>query len=107
MTPRERQTLSFIEHYQAQHSGVSPTLQEIADGLGFKSRGNVQAFVNGLERQGYITKDASRSRGINVVGSAGDLSGISDGALLVELARRGLLKVVGDGGDVISATARA
>ena len=93
MTPRQRQTLSFIEHYQAEHGGISPTLQEIANGLGFKSRGNVQEFVNGLERQGYITRDASRARGITVVGTAGDLSGISDGALLLELPRRGLLKV--------------
>ena len=93
MTPRERQVLAFIERYQANHGGTSPTLQEIADGLGLKNRANVQQFVNGLARQGCIERRASGRRGITLVKSPTDLSVVSDGALLTELARRGLLKI--------------
>ena len=93
MSPRQRETLLFIQRYQSGHGGQSPTLQEIATGLGLKGRNNAQAFVMALEKQGLLKRDPSVSRGIKLTGAPLDLSLVSDGDLLVEVARRGLIKL--------------
>jgi SOS-response transcriptional repressor LexA len=93
MSPRQRETIRFIQRYQSEHEGQSPTLQEIAAGLGLKGRSNAQAFVAALEKQGLLTRDSSVARGITLTGAPLDLSLISDGDLLVEVARRGLIKL--------------
>ncbi len=94
MSPRQRDTLVFIQRYQSENGGASPTLQEIATGLGLKVRNNAQAFVAALEKKGLLKRDSAIARGITLTGAPVDLSLISDGDLLVGLARRGLLRAV-------------
>ena len=67
LTDSERKTLDFIEHYVARH-GFAPKLQEIADGIGIRSRGVAHRYVQALIRAGFLENNAGRHRGLKLVG---------------------------------------
>ena len=48
LTPSETKTLKFIQKYCIE-KGCSPTLTEIANGIGIKSRGVVHRYIRSLE----------------------------------------------------------
>ena len=52
LTPSETKTLKFIQKYCIE-KGCSPTLTEIADGIGIKSRGVVHRYIKSLESKNY------------------------------------------------------
>lgn len=52
---REKTILRFIGQYIAEN-GWAPTYQEIADGVGLKSKSDIGAFLFALEKKGYIKK---------------------------------------------------
>jgi SOS-response transcriptional repressor LexA len=64
MTPRQQQVLSFIVAYQAEHEGVTPSLREIAVGVGNRpnSFGPVWVMLKILEDQGYIARPIKGER---------------------------------------------
>lgn len=67
LTDKQRQVLDFIQHYTAMHS-VSPKLQEIADGIGIRSRGVAHRYVQALIEAGYLETVEGRHRGIRLLG---------------------------------------
>ena len=48
LTPSERKTLKFIQKY-CMEKGYSPTLTEIAEGIGIKSKGVAHRYLKTLE----------------------------------------------------------
>lgn len=56
MTPRQKQTLDFIRNYMAESGGVSPTLIEIAAGLGVASKSAVVGLIESLVTQGRLAR---------------------------------------------------
>lgn len=66
LTDKQRKTLDFIQRYIAIHT-VSPKLQEIADGIGIRSRGVAHRYVQALTEAGYLETDSGRHRGIQLV----------------------------------------
>lgn len=92
MTHRERELLTFIERYMAEHGGVAPTLDEMGAGVGIKSKSGVHAIVGSLVRQGLLRRTDERHRGLAVVAQAVDLASVPDGTLLQEVAARGLIR---------------
>ena len=58
----------FVAQYQAS-KGVAPTLQEIADGVGLKSKQLAAYHVNKLADAGVITR-AAGWRGTKITGAA-------------------------------------
>lgn len=65
LTTGQHKTLDFIRRYIARE-GFAPTLSEIAEGLGVRSRGSVHRQVQALAEAGYITLLAGRKRGIQL-----------------------------------------
>lgn len=65
--PRLRETLDYIETYQRMKGGVSPSLQEIAHGIGIRSRSHVFKLLRGLEQRGLIRRLPRRYRAIEVL----------------------------------------
>ena len=53
MTSRQQMVLDFIRIYM-EEKRVSPTLQNIAEGLGMKSRSNIHRIVHSLKRMGHL-----------------------------------------------------
>ena len=66
LTDKQRLTLDFIERYIARHS-ISPKLQEIAEGIGIRSRGVAHRYVQALIDNNFIAMDSGRHRGIRLL----------------------------------------
>ena len=65
ITPKQKELLSFIKEYLAEH-GVTPSYDEMKDGLGLHSKSGIHRLVSGLEERGYITRLPNRARAIEV-----------------------------------------
>ena len=67
MTPLQARVKGFISGL-IRDEGFSPSLQEIADGLGLKSRSSARDVVLRLQKKGPVTFLPGRSRSIEVAG---------------------------------------
>ena len=63
LTSSEKKTLTFIQKYCVE-KGYSPTLTEIAKGIGIKSKGVVHRYIKTLESLNLISISSHRKRGI-------------------------------------------
>lgn len=68
LTFAQRRTDAFIRQFIAEHE-YSPTIAEIAKGVGIKSRGAVYRSIKALVAAGRITLTPKRHRNINIVSS--------------------------------------
>jgi len=68
LTDKQAQALDFIQRYIARYS-ISPKLQEIADGLGIRSRGVAHRYVQALVDAGCIAINSGQHRGIRLLES--------------------------------------
>ena len=66
LTDNQRTVLDFIQRYIASR-GVSPKLQEIAEGIGISSRGVAHRYVQALVDAGFLAIDKGRHRGIRLL----------------------------------------
>jgi repressor LexA len=66
LTPGQTKVLDFITHYLARE-GFAPSLAEIAEGLGTRSRGSMHKQVQALAAAGAIRLVPGRQRGIELV----------------------------------------
>ena len=69
LTPAQQRTLDFIRHYLARQ-GFAPTLTEIAEGLGVRSRGSMHKQVQALADAEVIRLIPGRKRGIELTDEA-------------------------------------
>lgn len=67
LDPVQDRIYKFIVRYKRVNDGLSPTVREIADGLGMGSTSIQYQLVN-LERTGLIRRVGYRSRGIKLIG---------------------------------------
>ena len=63
LTSSEKKTLKFVQKYCIE-KGYSPTLTEIAKGIGIKSKGVVHRYIKTLESLNLISISSHRKRGI-------------------------------------------
>ena len=63
LTTSEKKTLKFIQKYCIE-KGYSPTLTEIAKGIGIKSKGVIHRYIRTLESLNLISVASHRKRGI-------------------------------------------
>ncbi len=61
MTERQRLVLEFIQTY-IKMKGFAPSMQDIATGLGMKSRSNIHRIVHSLEKQGLLVTTPHKVR---------------------------------------------
>lgn len=54
VTPTQHKIYQFIKDYM-QRNGISPSLQEIANGIGIKSRSLISRYVHILNKKGHLT----------------------------------------------------
>ena len=65
LSPRQREILEFIE-VQARDRGYSPSVREIGEAVGLTSPSTVHSHLNTLSRLGYLRRDPSKPRAIEV-----------------------------------------
>src|SRR5437879_4653250 len=65
LTERHRQILDFIEE-QLQTRGYPPSVREIGEAVGLTSSSTVHAHLSTLQRLGYLRRDPTKPRAIEV-----------------------------------------
>jgi len=66
LTDKQKLTLDFIERYLATHN-TPPKMQEIADGIGIRSRGVAHRYVQALIGAGLVKTNNGKHRGIQLL----------------------------------------
>ena len=67
LTKRQASILSFIKNFAIEH-GYPPTIPEIQEEFGIKSPNGVNNHIKALIRKGYIKRESSRARALDIVG---------------------------------------
>ena len=65
ISDRQRQILDFIEQ-QMRDRGYPPSVREIGDAVGLTSPSTVHSHLNTLQRHGYLRRDPTKPRAIEV-----------------------------------------
>ncbi len=74
LTDKQKNVLKLIAE-KVKEVGYPPTLQELADELGFSSKNAALKHLTALEKKGYIGKRGGVARGIRILESLGFLDG--------------------------------
>jgi len=87
LTARQQEIYEFVTRYVDGH-GYPPTVREIGEEVGLASPSTVHAHLANLERAGYIRRDPTKPRALEVVGR-------ERGAAPAEDSRARVLPLVG------------
>jgi repressor LexA len=71
LSERQRKILEFIKSFSLQ-SGYPPTIREIGEAVDISSTSVVNYNLNALQKEGFIVRDRTVSRGIRLMESIGD-----------------------------------
>src|SRR5690606_1954479 len=92
LSTRQRQVLDYIRA-TVEERGYPPAVREIGDALGLTSPSTVHAHLSSLVRYGYLRRDPSKPRAIEVVaapdvadGSLPDRAAVRDVPLVGQIA---------------------
>jgi repressor LexA len=66
LSERQKRIIEYIQEFTLRN-GYPPTIRQIGDAVGISSTSVVNYNLNILEREGYITRDRTVSRGIRLV----------------------------------------
>src|SRR5260370_9161649 len=67
VNPRQREILEYLRE-QTRTRAYPPTVREIGQAVGLSSSSTVQNHLNALEQKGFIKRDPTKSRTVEVVG---------------------------------------
>ncbi|WP_018880681.1 transcriptional repressor LexA [Thioalkalivibrio sp. ALE30] len=73
LTPHQRSVLEALQRFAAE--GHAPSLEELAQALGLRSRGSLHKHIRALEAAGYVQPARGRHRGIRL---ANELPALTD-----------------------------
>lgn len=65
LTERQRQVLDYIDS-EVRHRGYPPSVREIGEAIGLSSSSTVHAHLAALESKGYLRRDPSKPRAIEL-----------------------------------------
>lgn len=66
LTKRQEEILTFLKKYVVKY-GYPPTVREIGASIGTSSPATVHAHLNNLEHKGYIKKEGTKNRAIEIL----------------------------------------
>ncbi len=66
LSKKQTEILLYIKR-EASNKGYPPTVREICVGVNLRSPSSVHAHLNTLEKKGYIRKDATKPRAIEII----------------------------------------
>ncbi len=85
-TPRQAEVLQYLRSFIAEH-GYAPSMTEIGDHFGIRSKNAVNDHLVALEKKGLIEREPFKSRAIRIVGEG--LERYTTEQLQQEIERRG------------------
>ena len=74
LTDRQREIYDFVTEYAGRH-GYPPTVREIGEAVGLASPSTVHAHLANLERAGYLRRDPSKPRALELAERPGSRAG--------------------------------
>jgi len=103
--PRQKRILEFILS-TVEDRGYPPSVREIADAVGLASPSTVHAHLEALQSKGYIRKDPTKPRAIEIsyapgMGPAASRAGVKHVPLVGSIAAGSPLQAVEDIEDVL------
>ncbi len=81
---RQRQILDYLRAHARNHA-YPPTVREIGHAVGLSSSSTVQNHLNTLELRGFIRRDPSKSRTVEIVEADGAVATGSRGSNIIQL----------------------
>ena len=66
LTPRQQKIIDFIREHVRQH-GYPPSVREIGDAVSLRSSSTVHGHLNRLEARGYLRRDPTKPRTIELL----------------------------------------
>lgn len=66
LSVKQQQILEFIKK-EVRHKGYPPSVREICEAIGLKSTSTVHGHLSRLEKKGYIRRDPTKPRAIEVL----------------------------------------
>jgi repressor LexA len=66
LTAKQRELLQFIT-VRLEHSGISPSFEEMKEALDLKSKSGVHRLISALEERGFIRRLPNRARALEVI----------------------------------------
>ncbi|MDR5684302.1 MAG: transcriptional repressor LexA [Armatimonadota bacterium] len=66
LTRRQREILNYVAEYTRQH-GYPPSVRDIGNALHLTSSSTVHSHLSALEKKGYIRRDPSKPRAIEIL----------------------------------------
>ena len=66
ITNKQREVLEYLKQ-QVLQKGYPPSVREICDAVGLKSTSSVHSHLEALEKNGYIRRDATKPRAIEII----------------------------------------
>lgn len=66
ITPKQQEILDFMKN-EILNRGFPPSVREICEAVNLKSTSSVHAHLETLERNGYIRRDATKPRAIEII----------------------------------------
>jgi repressor LexA len=91
LSDRQREIYDFLTTYVDRH-GYPPTVREIGEAVGLASPSTVHAHLANLERAGYVRRDPTKPRALELVGRERPAA---EPALVGEAGRVRVLPLVG------------
>jgi repressor LexA len=93
LTERQREIYEFVVHYADRH-GYPPTVREIGEEVGLASPSTVHAHLANLERAGYLKREPTKPRALELVRRTREAAGAT--AIVREVGDVRLLPLVGE-----------
>ena len=70
LTARQSEILTYVRRYAETH-GYPPSVREIGHAMGLTSSSTVHSHLEALARKGYLRRDPSKPRALEVLGNGG------------------------------------
>lgn len=71
LTARQADCLRFIAAHQRENNGITPSYEQIKDGLGLSSKSGVTRLLDELEDRGRVTRLPGLARAITIITAPG------------------------------------
>jgi repressor LexA len=103
LSKRQREIFDFVVKYADKH-GYPPTVREIGEAVGLASPSTVHAHLANLERAGYLKRDPTKPRALEVVGRGRTPAAVRDAARMpvAEPHRLPLVGEIAAGGPLLA-----
>ena len=84
LTHQQEKLLQFINNFQLR-SNITPSFDEMKDGLGLKSKSGIHRILSALEERGYIRKLNNRARAIEVLKFPKNKTDLSNNSIAIPI----------------------